>query len=106
MPDYVISRIKGKYRDKPIVINPDDPDAIAPTCIAHYAKDLGTRLVIDKKSKHGLRPFSVREYARLQGVPDDFKIDNKRSSYRIIGNGVPVAMGRWCGNQTIKYFNS
>lgn len=106
MPDYVISRIKGKYRDKPIVINPDDPDAIAPTCVAHYAKDLGTRLVIDKKSKHGLRPFSVREYARLQGVPDDFKIDNKRSSYRIIGNGVPVAMGRWCGNQTIKYFNS
>ena len=105
MPDYVLSRIKGNYRDKPIFIDPDQPGAIAPTCVAHYAKDLGTRLVKDKNYKHGYRPFSVREYARLQGVPDDYKLENKRSSYKIIGNGVAVPMGRWCGEQAMKYFN-
>lgn len=105
MPDYVISRIKGNYRDKPIVVDPDQPGAIAPTCVAHYSKDLGTRLVKDAKAKHGLRPFSVREYARLQGFPDDFKFKEERNSYKLIGNAVPVPMGRWAGEQAIKYFN-
>lgn len=105
MPDYVISRINGKYRDKPIVVDPEQPKAIAPTCVAHYAKDLGTRLVKDKNSKYGVRPFSVREYARLQGFPDDFHFENKRTSYKLIGNAVPVHMGRWVGQQAIKYFN-
>lgn len=106
MPEYVISRINGKYRDKPIIVDPDSPGAIAPTCVAHYSKDLGTRLVKDKKSKYGVRPFSIREYARLQGFPDDFKFENKMSSYRLIGNAVPVDMGRWAGNEAMKYFNS
>jgi DNA (cytosine-5)-methyltransferase 1 len=35
MPDYVISRIKGKYRDLPIIVDPQQPGAIAPTCVAH-----------------------------------------------------------------------
>jgi DNA (cytosine-5)-methyltransferase 1 len=105
MPDYVLSRINGKYRDRPIIIDPDHSDALAPTCVAHYSKDLGTRLVKDRNTEHGLRPFSVREYARLQGVPDDFHFDNTRDSYRIIGNGVAVPMGRWCGKQAMKYFN-
>lgn len=105
MPDYVLSRINGKYRDRPIIVDPEQPKAVAPTCVAHYAKDLGTRLVKDKTSKHGLRPFSVREYARLQGFPDDFHFENKRSSYRLIGNAVPVHMGRWVGEQAMKYFN-
>jgi DNA (cytosine-5)-methyltransferase 1 len=105
MPEYVISRINGKYRDKPIICNPDDVNALAPTCVAHYAKDLGTRLVKDINSKHGVRPFSIREYARLQGVPDDYVFPEKRSSYKLIGNGVPVPMGRWIGQQLIRYFN-
>jgi DNA (cytosine-5)-methyltransferase 1 len=105
MPDYVLSRINGKYRDKPIIIDPENSDAIAPTCLAHYAKDLGTRLIKDRKSKHGVRPFSVREYARLQGFPDDFNFEDKRSSYRLIGNAVPVHMGRWVGIQAMRYFN-
>jgi DNA (cytosine-5)-methyltransferase 1 len=105
MPDYVLSRINGKYRDKPIIIDPENSDAIAPTCLAHYAKDLGTRLIKDRKSKHGVRPFSIREYARLQGFPDDYYFENKRSSYRLIGNAVPVHMGRWVGIQAVKYFN-
>ena len=105
MPDYVISRINGKYRDQPIIVDPTLSDAMAPTCVAHYSKDLGTRLVKDKKSKFGLRPFSVREYARLQGFPDDFHFENKRSSYRLIGNAVPVDMGRWIGGEVVRYFN-
>lgn len=105
MPDYVLSRIKGKYRDRPIVIDPENSSAIAPTCVAHYAKDLSTRLVKDKKSPYGLRPFSIREYARLQGFPDDFHFQNKRSSYRLIGNAVPVDMGKWIGEVAMRYFN-
>jgi len=105
MPDYVLRRINGKYRDQPIIIDPSITDALAPTCVAHYAKDLSTRLVRDKNAKHGLRPFSIREYARLQGFPDDFKFDNKRSSYRLIGNAVPVDMGKWIGGEALRYFN-
>jgi DNA (cytosine-5)-methyltransferase 1 len=105
MPEYVISRINGKYRDKPIVVDPEHHSALAPTCVAHYAKDLGTRLVKDIKSKYGLRPFSIREYARLQGFPDDFQFENKRSSYKLIGNAVPVHMGKWIGEEAMKYFN-
>jgi DNA (cytosine-5)-methyltransferase 1 len=77
MPDYIIKRINGGYRDKPIVVDPDTPNAIAPTCVAHYSKDLSTRLVKDPKAEYGLRPFSVREYARLQGFPDDFRFEIK-----------------------------
>jgi len=105
MPEYVISRINGKYRDKPIIVDPDEISAIAPTCLAHYSKDLGTRLVKDKSSKYGVRPFSIREYARLQGFPEDFYFENKRSSYRLIGNAVAVPMGRWIGEQAMRYFN-
>ncbi|TMI87160.1 MAG: DNA (cytosine-5-)-methyltransferase [Bacteroidetes bacterium] len=108
MPDYVIKRINGKYRDLPIIVDPEIPNALAPTCVAHYSKDLkdlSTRLVKDKNSKYGVRPFSIREYARLQGFPDDFVFENKRSSYKLIGNAVPVHMGKWVGSVAMKYFN-
>ena len=105
IPEYVLNRIKGKYRDKPIIVDPELLNAIAPTCVAHYAKDLSTRLIKDSNAKHGLRPFSIREYARLQGFPDDFFFENKRSSYKLIGNAVPVQMGKWIGQEAMKYFN-
>ena len=105
MPDYVISRINGKYRDQPIIVDPSLVNAMAPTCVAHYAKDLSTRLVKDKSSQYDVRPFSVREYARLQGFPDDFHFENKRSAYRLIGNAVPVQMGKWIGLEAMRYFN-
>jgi len=105
MPDYVIKRMNGKYRDLPIVVDPEISNAFAPTCVAHYAKDLSTRLVKDKNAKYGMRPFSIREYARLQGFPDDFIFENKRSSYKLIGNAVPVHMGAWAGREAMRYFN-
>ena len=105
MPEYVIKRINGKYRDLPIIVDPEISNVLAPTCVAHYSKDLSTRLVKDKNSKYGVRPFSIREYARLQGFPDDFVFENKRSSYKLIGNAVPVHMGNWVGKVAMKYFN-
>lgn len=102
IPDYVLNRINGKYRDKPIVVDPEQKKSIAPTCVAHYAKDQGTRLV---KDGNRLRPFTVREYARLQGLPDDFNFKNELLSYKLIGNAVPVHMAEWVGSEAIKYFN-
>lgn len=105
LPEYVIKRINGGYRDLPIFVDPEDSNALAPTCVAHYSKDLSTRLVKDKRFPLGVRPFTVREYARLQGFPDDFHFENKRSSYKLIGNAVPVHMGAWVGREAMRYFN-
>ncbi len=101
MPQYVLNRLEGKkgYRDKPIIVDPDVPGTVAPTCVAHYSKDLGTRLVKDKNAQYGVRPFSTREYGRLQGIPDDVIIPNELNSYRIIGNGVEVNMAQWVVSQ-------
>lgn len=101
----VTARINGRYRDKPIIVDPDDKNAIAPTCVAHYAKDMGTRLVKDKNFTNGVRPFTIREYARLQGIPDDYVFTKQRTAYKLIGNGVAVPKARWIGQQAMKYFN-
>lgn len=98
-PDYVYKRLNGAYRDKPIIT---DLNGLAPTCVAHYAKDRSTRLINDGKS---IRPYSVREYARLQGFPDWFAFaGTDNDAYRQIGNAVPVDMGRWIGYQVKKYY--
>jgi DNA (cytosine-5)-methyltransferase 1 len=105
IPDYVIKRLSGAYRDRPIISDPRRHD-IAPTCVAHYAKDLSTRLVVDKRFAHGVRPYTVREYARLQGVPDSFSFcGTDNDAYRMIGNGVSVPVGRWIAAEIVRYFN-
>ena len=54
-----------------------------------------------------IRPYAVKEYARLQGFPDWYKFSGTNSdAYRQIGNAVPVPMGRWIGNQIKQYFAS
>ena len=106
MPAYVHKRMRGGYRDRPIIVDPEDHHALAPTCVAHYSKDLSTRLVKDQRYPLGVRPFTIREYARLQGFPDDFYFRGKRSSYKLIGNAVPVHMGAWVGGEAMRYFNS
>lgn len=105
IPAYVAKRLSGSYRDLPIVSDPAKDD-IAPTCVAHYAKDLSTRLIADVRFPHGVRPYTVREYARLQGVPDSFNFQGgDRAAYRQIGNGVSVPVGRWIGNEIKRYFS-
>jgi DNA (cytosine-5)-methyltransferase 1 len=101
LPPYVRKRLDGGYRDKPILV---DPDGVAPTCLAHYGKDRGTRLVIDKKAPDGVRPFTVREYARLQGFPDDHEfVGSNRNVYGQIGDAVPVPMARWAAEQAVRH---
>ena len=105
IPEYVYSRLNGNYRDKPIISDPDNDD-IAPTCMAHYAKDRGTRLVRDKNFPGEIRPYTVKEFARLQGVPDWFKFSaGDNQAYKQIGNGVPVPVGRWVAYEIQRYFN-
>lgn len=105
IPDCLIARLNGKYRDLPIVVDPENPNSLAPTCVAHYMKDLGTRVVKDNNSPVGVRPFTITEYARLQGFPDDYIFPDKVYSYKLIGNAVAVPLGKWIGEQAVKYFN-
>jgi DNA (cytosine-5)-methyltransferase 1 len=105
IPDYVASRLTGSYRDRPIISDPSRGD-IAPTCVAHYAKDQSTRMVADRRFPHGARPYTVREWARLQGVPDSFNFaGSANDAYRQIGNGVSVPVGEWIGREIVRYFN-
>lgn len=102
-PKAIANRINGKYRDLPIISDPDNDD-IAPTCVAHYAKDKSTRLIRDKRWPLGVRPYSVREYARLQGLPDSFEFPvSDTAAYRQIGNGVSVPVGEWAGREITRY---
>lgn len=102
IPDYVYSRLGGKYRDKPIISDPNLDD-LAPTCVAHYSKDLSTRLI---KDGNNIRPYTPKEWARLQGFPDDFKFSgNDRAIYKQVGNAVAVPMGKWVGEQIKRYFS-
>lgn len=104
IPPYVYKRLRGSYRDMPIISDPARGD-VAPTCVAHYGKDRSTRLVKDRRFRGGVRPYSVREYARLQGVPDWFEFCGSNSSaYTQIGNGIPVDMARWIGRNLVRYF--
>lgn len=104
IPAYVYRRLRGKYRDRPIVSDPARGD-LMPTCVAHYSKDLSTRLVVDKRFKRGVRPYTVREYARAQGVPDTFTFSGTpQQAYRMIGNGVSVPVGEWVGREIGRYF--
>ena len=106
VPKYVLDRMKGRYRDQPIISDPDNND-LAPTCVAHYSKDKSTRLVKDKNFLMGVRPYTVREYARLQGVPDWFEFNcSESAAYKMIGNGVSVNAGLWLGLELKRYFNN
>ena len=105
LPKAIAARMNGEYRDLPIISDPQRGD-IAPTCIAHYAKDKSTRLVVDKRFPLGVRPYSVREFARLQGLTDEFNFPvSDTAAYRQIGNGVSKPVGQWIGQEMKRYFN-
>lgn len=52
------------------------------------------------------RPFTVREYARIQTFPDDWKFMGSVSQqYKQIGNAVPCNLGREIGYSVVKFLN-
>lgn len=53
------------------------------------------------------RPFTVREYARIQAFPDDWEFSGTVSDqYKQIGNAVPVELARRIGVQVVKALTS
>lgn len=52
------------------------------------------------------RPFTIREYARIQTFPDDWQFAGSvTSQYRQIGNAVPVNLAREVGYTLVKALN-
>ncbi len=52
------------------------------------------------------RPFTVREYARVQTFPDEWKFAGSvPSQYKQIGNAVPVNLGKELGYSIVKFLN-
>lgn len=53
------------------------------------------------------RPFTVREYARIQTFPDDWQFAGSVSQqYKQIGNAVPVNLAKEVGYSIIKFLNA
>jgi len=53
------------------------------------------------------RPFTVREYARVQTFPDDWSfIGSISQQYKQIGNAVPCNLGEEIGYSIIKFLNT
>lgn len=74
-----------------------------PTAVAHYAKDQSDQLVVDPGSRK-LRSFTMTEYARLQGFPDDYPFaGGKTAALRQIGNAVSPYMARAIGEEIMRY---
>ena len=53
------------------------------------------------------RPFTVREYARIQTFPDNWKFSGSVSQqYKQIGNAVPCNLGQEIGYSIVKFLNA
>ncbi len=52
------------------------------------------------------RPFTVREYARIQTFPDDWKFEGSVSQqYKQIGNAVPINLAKEIGYSIVRFLN-
>jgi len=51
------------------------------------------------------RALSVKEYARIQGFPDDWEfVDHTATKYRLIGEAVPIPLSRALAKQVLEGF--
>jgi DNA (cytosine-5)-methyltransferase 1 len=52
------------------------------------------------------RPFTVREYARIQTFPDEWEFRGSAAhQYKQIGNAVPINLGKEIGYSLVKFLN-
>ncbi len=52
------------------------------------------------------RPFTIREYARIQSFPDEWEFDcSLNNAYKQIGNAVPVTLAEAIGKAIINHLN-
>ncbi|MDO9510507.1 MAG: DNA (cytosine-5-)-methyltransferase [Bacteroidales bacterium] len=52
------------------------------------------------------RPFTIREYARIQTFPDEWSFSGSMAQqYKQIGNAVPVNLGQEVGYSIVKFLN-
>jgi DNA (cytosine-5)-methyltransferase 1 len=80
VPPYDVSKFPNKWRKM-------EADAPARTLMAHLGKDCYSHIHYDSAQA---RTISVREAARLQSFPDQFKFSGAMgASFRQIGNAVP-----------------
>jgi DNA (cytosine-5)-methyltransferase 1 len=79
-----------------------DPDAAgSQTVMAHIAKDGHYYIHPDVRQN---RSLSIREAARLQTFPDDYKFEGSPSSrFHQIGNAVPPMLSEMIAKELIKY---
>ena len=87
------------FKDKMRRIRWDRP---APTVVAHLAKD-GYMFIHPWED----RSITVREAARFQSFPDDFRFSGSMSSqFRQVGNAVPPLLAEAIGDSVIRALNS
>jgi DNA (cytosine-5)-methyltransferase 1 len=61
--------------------------------------------IFKKESEHLYRRLSVRECARIQTFPDDFKFfyNNILDGYKMVGNAVPINLAYEIAKQILTY---
>ena len=90
---------KNSAVHKYYVIRPDQPSNTIP---AHLYKDGLRHIHWDPEQS---RTLTVREAARLQTFPDDFKFFGSRTDqYKMVGNAVPPLFAKKLANHLLDYF--
>ncbi|KGP91259.1 cytosine methyltransferase [Pontibacillus chungwhensis BH030062] len=95
---HLVHAKKRLFNNSYVVQRADKPGR---TIIAHLYKD-GNQFIHPDPAQ--ARTFTVREAARIQSFPDDFKFMGSRTQqYKQVGNAVPPLMAKQIAN-TIKHY--
>ncbi|MBO0783442.1 MAG: DNA cytosine methyltransferase, partial [Ktedonobacteraceae bacterium] len=102
---YILRRLAGHYRDGAIVYHPEQASPV--NLFTNYKRDRSNFLVQDMAVPAGVRPFSVREVARLHGFPESFQWRGSiNSQYAQIIDSVMVPVAHAIGLALHDYFSA